>query len=316
MDEQLRLLTVDLQKKFHGFKPVSFFDDISIFDAVPPSNDMILSVNDHNVIETVTIGQYPDGARVVIDGRRRILAGREANVLREEVAQFHADQEERKLYKKDWTSVTVPVIEYFDVNDEIVANLAAALNNVRSSNIMTDIMTLQFYVAQAVELNSGELDLQQALRYAARNTGMKFSRAKKLWGIGQLDRRFLDAVTEGSVTENNAAKIANLGEKYQTDLLAVLEENGKITQNDISRVKEVNFTPPSLPEFGQPEDDYQQDEGQINEDAMLGALRAHDWTQLNEDIQNLWEIIEDAEVGHNAYALLLDLLTASGVNNA
>ncbi len=246
-------------REFTSKKPIrvtaDWFEDVSIKSTIPPETAFIDSVYRNDVIESVTVGVYPDGQKIMINGRRRLAATKLADALRWQDELEAASAEERKPLKKNWERVMIPVVVIEDVTDLVVRGLAAELNSNRGDNILSDISSIGYFVHEAEDLGSD--DITQSLKHAARCTGIKYARVSKLWGIGALDEHFIQAIGERNITETTAAKIAGLSSPLKKKLLKILKERDKITATDLKEVltaRRDKVQPTSLPTMEIPEE--------------------------------------------------------------
>ena len=139
--EQLNM-SLDKARNFKSRQPrmkiLSYFDDVLIEDTIPVDNDFVDSILAHGVRESVTVGIWADGKKILINGRRRVAAEREAQ-------QRFIDEIDSGKYKDTphpWTKRQIadrriPVIEIEDVTLTLVKQLQSELNSKRGENIIS-----------------------------------------------------------------------------------------------------------------------------------------------------------------------------------
>jgi ParB/RepB/Spo0J family partition protein len=170
----------------------------------PPTAAMIRNVKAVGVLQPITV-ELVDADKAtyrVVDGRRRVMAAREAGLSR-----IHA------LVRQ-----VTPVQR---------AAATIALNELRSENPLGELEAIR-------ELHKKGYDEQQITEA----TGMRASRIRlRLALIERLNPEILKAAKAGKVGLRVAAAIAKLAPGTQAILANVLESEGKLTGDDVHQAK-------------------------------------------------------------------------------
>lgn len=146
------------------------------------------------------------------------------------------------------------------VDKAFIPSAAIAENQVRSKNIGSDIVAMGLLHEQGFE----SADDVSAL------TGLPLPEVKKLMELRDLPKPVLDGIVSGSIATTTAAEVKKLRPQAMERALTVLEETGKLTSNDIRKVREVQVKDaatqvvlPEIPDLSQFENDVITPKGDI-----------------------------------------------------
>lgn len=172
------------------------------FPSTPPSPKMIESIREFGVLEPIVMRR--EGTKLkLINGRRRILAARAAEVKRVPV----------RIFSKNWE------------DDRIMALL---LNEQRANNPVAELNAVEELLDQGYE----ESDI-------CLETGLKHNRIKSLLRLRNLIPPIREAFESGRIKFTVADNVSKLPNLQQRKLLRTLEEGDKLTMRNVSDVKRV-----------------------------------------------------------------------------
>jgi ParB/RepB/Spo0J family partition protein len=174
-----------------------------VFVGDPPSDTLIKSVGLKGVINLPTVREIHDGTYEVVDGRRRL----------------------RALVANDQEYAQVVVNN--NVEDSDSASLVS--NYLRSDNVL-----------QAAYVVWRRLDSGETEKEIADEEGINVAKIRALRDMRKLRPELIQAVERGTFSPRPAQYAARLDDESQAKLVEILEENGKLTINDVSDVRKVN----------------------------------------------------------------------------
>jgi ParB/RepB/Spo0J family partition protein len=171
------------------------------------------------------------GKYEIIAGRRRVAAARELGM----------DKIIAVVYPKT-------------VDKAFIPTATIAENRVRSNNIGADIIAMGLLIKQGYD----------DPEVISNMTGLPISEAKELLSLRDLPAPVLDGIVEGNIATTTAKEVKKLRPQAMAKAITVLEETGKLTANDIRRVREVQIDQaasqvvlPDIPELPQLDDEVQ-----------------------------------------------------------
>ena len=149
-------------------------------------------------------GTRTDGVKyVLVDGRRRLAAARAIGWEGMKVIAYPANI--------NWTDVLT-----------IVANTR------RSPNPVSELQAIKDLMARGADEDT-----------ISKATGMTKQAIRARLKLADVPQAILDAVGEGTVAPNVAVRVSKLTHPAQEKAVAVLEEHGRLTHNDVSAVQMV-----------------------------------------------------------------------------
>lgn len=118
-----------------------------------------------------------------------------------------------------------------NVDKAFIPSATIAENQVRSNNIGADIVAMGLLVDQGYD----DPEVVSSM------TGLPQSDVKKLFELRDLPKPVLDGIVSGNIATTTAHEVKKLRPKAMERALGVLDEKGKLTTNDIRRVREVQI---------------------------------------------------------------------------
>jgi ParB/RepB/Spo0J family partition protein len=176
-------------------------------DAIEPSRQLVASVRRYGVVTPVILVDTGDGqGRRLVDGRRRVLAAKEAGLTHVEAVIYSFDREDARTFPAELLTLT--------------------LNELRRPNPVAE--------AEAIRRL---LDRGAPLRDICRATGMSPARVKQRMRLLNLAAPLAQALSRGEITVGTAEAAAKLGSTEQRALADRLAERGKLTLEDVAEAR-------------------------------------------------------------------------------
>ena len=176
-------------------------------DAVAPSRQLVASVRRYGVVTPVILVDTGDGqGRQLVDGRRRVLAAKDAGLTHVEAVIYSFDREDARGFPAEL--------------------LTLALNELRRPNPVAE--------AEAIRRL---LDRGAPLRDICRATGMSPARVKQRMRLLNLAAPLAQALSQGEITVGTAEAAAKLSSTEQRALADRLAERGKLTLEDVAEAR-------------------------------------------------------------------------------
>jgi len=176
-------------------------------DAIEPSRQLVASVRRYGVVTPVILVDTGDGqGRQLVDGRRRVLAAKEAGLTHVEAVTYSFDREDARGFPAELLTLT--------------------LNELRRPNPVAE--------AEAIRRL---LDRGAPLRDICRATGMSPARVKQRMRLLNLAAPLAQALSQGEIAVGVAEAAAKLGPTEQRALADRLAERGKLTLEDVSEAR-------------------------------------------------------------------------------
>jgi len=176
-------------------------------DAVAPSRQLVASVRRYGVVTPVILVDTGDGqGRQLVDGRRRVLAAKEAGLTHVEAVIYSFDREDARGFPAELLTLT--------------------LNELRRPNPVAE--------AEAIRRL---LDRGAPLRDICRATGMSPARVKQRMRLLNLAAPLAQALSQGEIAISVAEAAAKLGSTEQRALADRLAERGKLTLEDVAEAR-------------------------------------------------------------------------------
>ena len=176
-------------------------------DAVAPSRQLVASVRRYGVVTPVILVDTGDGqGRQLVDGRRRVLAAKEAGLTHVEAVTYSFNREDARTFPAELLTLT--------------------LNELRRPNPVAE--------AEAIRRL---LDRGAPLRDICRATGMSPARVKQRMRLLNLAAPLAQALSQGEITVGTAEAAAKLSSTEQRALADRLAERGKLTLEDVAEAR-------------------------------------------------------------------------------
>ena len=176
-------------------------------DAVAPSRQLVASVRRYGVVTPVILVDTGDGqGRQLVDGRRRVLAAKEAGLTHIEAVTYSFNREDARTFPAELLTLT--------------------LNELRRPNPVAE--------AEAIRRL---LDRGAPLRDICRATGMSPARVKQRMRLLNLAAPLAQALSQGEIAISVAEAAAKLGSTEQRALADRLAERGKLTLEDVAEAR-------------------------------------------------------------------------------
>ena len=176
-------------------------------DAVAPSRQLVASVRRYGVVTPVILVDTGDGqGRQLVDGRRRVLAAKEAGLTHVEAVTYSFNREDARGFPAELLTLT--------------------LNELRRPNPVAE--------AEAIRRL---LDRGAPLRDICRATGMSPARVKQRMRLLNLAAPLAQALSQGEITVGTAEAAAKLSSTEQRALADRLAERGKLTLEDVAEAR-------------------------------------------------------------------------------
>jgi len=176
-------------------------------DAVAPSRQLVASVRRYGVVTPVILVDTGDGqGRQLVDGRRRVLAAKEAGLTHVEAVTYSFNREDARTFPAELLTLT--------------------LNELRRPNPVAE--------AEAIRRL---LDRGAPLRDICRATGMSPARVKQRMRLLNLAAPLAQALSQGEIAISVAEAAAKLGSTEQRALADRLAERGKLTLEDVAEAR-------------------------------------------------------------------------------
>jgi ParB/RepB/Spo0J family partition protein len=204
-------LQAELEGLYPAERPMARSKDIALVELPVvqgrPTGSLVKSIRKFGVIEPVVLGDNGDDGYVVIDGRRRIAAAREAKL----------STVPARIYDNDDIGTYAPVLT-------VMANEERSSNPASNFDAVYDL-AFNRRVPEPI---------------IARVTGLTVPTVKSLLSLTAVPAEILDAMRDGKVRFSVVRMIAKLTRETQTKLVATLAESGTITAQNVRAV-----TPPT-----------------------------------------------------------------------
>jgi len=176
-------------------------------DAVAPSRQLVASVRRYGVVTPVILVDTGDGqGKQLVDGRRRVLAAKEAGLTHVEAVTYSFNREDARGFPAELLTLT--------------------LNELRRPNPVAE--------AEAIRRL---LDRGAPLRDICRATGMSPARVKQRMRLLNLAAPLAQALSQGEITVGTAEAAAKLSSTEQRALADRLAERGKLTLEDVAEAR-------------------------------------------------------------------------------
>ena len=176
-------------------------------DAVAPSRQLVASVRRYGVVTPVILVDTGDGqGKQLVDGRRRVLAAKEAGLTHVEAVTYSFNREDARTFPAELLTLT--------------------LNELRRPNPVAE--------AEAIRRL---LDRGAPLRDICRATGMSPARVKQRMRLLNLAAPLAQALSQGEIAISVAEAAAKLGSTEQRALADRLAERGKLTLEDVAEAR-------------------------------------------------------------------------------
>jgi len=176
-------------------------------DAIAPSRQLVASVRNYGVVTPVILVDTGDGqGRQLVDGRRRVLAAKEAGLTHVEAVIYSFDREDARTFPAEL--------------------LTLALNELRRPNPVAEAEALRRL-----------LDRGAPLRDICCATGMSPARVKQRMRLLNLAAPLAQALSQGEIAAGVAEAAAKLGSTEQRALADRLAERGKLTLEDVAEAR-------------------------------------------------------------------------------
>ena len=176
-------------------------------DGIAPSRQLVASVRRYGVVTPVILVDTGDGqGRQLVDGRRRVLAAKDAGLTHVEAVIYSFDREDARGFPAELLTLT--------------------LNELRRPNPVAE--------AEAIRRL---LDRGAPLRDICRATGMSPARVKQRMRLLNLAAPLAQALSQGEIAISVAEAAAKLGSTEQRALADRLAERGKLTLEDIAEAR-------------------------------------------------------------------------------
>jgi len=176
-------------------------------DGIAPSRQLVASVRRYGVVTPVILVDTGDGqGRQLVDGRRRVLAAKDAGLTHVEAVIYSFDREDARGFPAEL--------------------LTLALNELRRPNPVAE--------AEAIRRL---LDRGAPLRDICRATGMSPARVKQRMRLLNLAAPLAQALSQGEITVGTAEAAAKLSSTEQRALADRLAERGKLTLEDVAEAR-------------------------------------------------------------------------------
>jgi len=176
-------------------------------DAVAPSRQLVASVRRYGVVTPVILVDTGDGqGKQLVDGRRRVLAAKEAGLTHVEAVTYSFNREDARTFPAELLTLT--------------------LNELRRPNPVAE--------AEAIRRL---LDRGAPLRDICRATGMSPARVKQRMRLLNLAAPLAQALSQGEIAISVAEAAAKLSSTEQRALADRLAERGKLTLEDVAEAR-------------------------------------------------------------------------------
>jgi len=176
-------------------------------DGIAPSRQLVASVRRYGVVTPVILVDTGDGqGRQLVDGRRRVLAAKEAGLTHVEAVTYSFNREDARTFPAELLTLT--------------------LNELRRPNPVAE--------AEAIRRL---LDRGAPLRDICRATGMSPARVKQRMRLLNLAAPLAQALSQGEITVGTAEAAAKLSSTEQRALADRLAERGKLTLEDVAEAR-------------------------------------------------------------------------------
>ena len=176
-------------------------------DAIAPSRQLVASVRRYGVVTPVILVDTGDGqGKQLVDGRRRVLAAKEAGLTHIEAVTYSFNREDARTFPAELLTLT--------------------LNELRRPNPVAE--------AEAIRRL---LDRGAPLRDICRATGMSPARVKQRMRLLNLAAPLAQALSQGEITVGTAEAAAKLSSTEQRALADRLAERGKLTLEDVAEAR-------------------------------------------------------------------------------
>jgi len=216
---------IEMQELFP--EEINIEPQIMAIDQLPvlpadPSPQLLRSVQRYGVVVPITVYRSKEGGWVVVDGRRRLSAARQAGLS------------------------TIPV-RILGEGGLLSPALSVALNAVRSNNPAAELEAIQ-------KLTEAGLSEREIFQVTGMPVGTIRRRLKLLKLIPELTKAFRD----GKVGPGVAEKAAMLPKATQEELYRIYQKKGRITMADLREVQtarrqaEISSLLEGLPEAPEP----------------------------------------------------------------
>ena len=180
-----------------------------VADAIPPDRALVASVRRFGVVTPVVLLNLNDGeGDRLVDGRRRVLAAKEAGLDHVEALIYRLDPDEGRRF----------------FPPEV---LTLALNELRRPNPVAE--------AEAIRRL---MDRGATLRDICRITGLPPVRVQRRMRLLRLSAPLAEALEEGRLAVGVAEAAAKLAPAEQGELAEKLARDGKLTAADVARARD------------------------------------------------------------------------------
>lgn len=279
--------------------PLELLDGIDGGD--PVGKDFVENVRLHGILTPIRVRPVEDGRYNIIYGKRRSQAAR--------ALEF----------------VSIPAVVEKDATSNDFTQ-ALAENNARSHNIIEEHrMVMQLIEDERTKGDTGAND-RRAVAKISKATGMTVAQVKKARDVGRLVPELMSAVEDGAMSSWSALNAARMPTEVQDRLVAVLNERGRVTADDVlneRRARQVGAVVDAQGAasesgqdlYGDPEDDGESDGADAPSDPgetrSMRSSRAR--ISITEAIRNLEGMGAKSESERDALTFLaqaLDLLNS------
>ena len=179
-----------------------------VLDAIPPDRELVKSVRRFGVVTPVVLLNLNDGqGDRLVDGRRRVLAAREAGLDHVEALIYRLDPDEGRRFPPEV--------------------LTLALNEQRRPNPVAEAKAIRQLMARGI-----------LPRDICLITGLSPARMQRRLRLLGLSAPLAEALVEGRLTVRVAEAAAKLAPAEQGELAEKLARDGKLTAADVARARD------------------------------------------------------------------------------
>lgn len=183
--------------KFIGFREL-------VLEELPnsvllPSKELVEQVRKNGILQAISVMQDDDGAYIILEGRRRVVAARE----------------------NDMDTIPALVFE----GSPLFHALSLIANNVRSENPVSDLDAILSLLASGYQENEIALEL-----------GIPVGIIKRRTRLASLRPELMEALQTLHLGIRLAEKIALLTKQQQDMLVAIYQQTGRLTSADVKDV--------------------------------------------------------------------------------
>ncbi len=199
---------------FPGKRPAKKLKDVPLDQITleatgeQPDPDYAVSIGLVGLLQSVHLGVLEDGTYYVKEGRRRVIAAREAGLK------------------------TIPAI--ITGNDLSADYVRLAAHAIRHRNPAAEYNAITNLIAK----NYGGEISNDSLDHLAKRTGSTRAGLTKLLSLGQLHQKLLDALMLDQISNPVAFSAAKMTMDQQQKALSIFEQNGKLTANDLREIRQ------------------------------------------------------------------------------